>query len=458
MTAGPLPELTVAASPMQASYLQRQLWDRPYAMAPAARALRLSGSVDTDHLLAAIAEVVAAIDVLGVQPRDTGGSLVMLRADRAPTIRLARLSGPDRDERCAALLRDDRDRIADPRAGEPVRFHVIDLGGETVLGLVAHPLVLDLHSVYLVLGAVLLAYFGRFRPGQQPPFATVADLRPVADAAIPSRISWWERRLARWHRARDPLPVAAPAGARGESLELAVDADRWARLTGIAGHGGNSAGLAVIALLAWWLRSGGPRPPVFGAVLDLRDYLGLGPVIGPLTDRVAFEVDLDGYDGMSFRDLLHRAHAGLLDAAVHYLPYGDVVALAQARGLVRPPRIAALWDVAVDYCRLPPASANTRGERTLAERGLSIELFREASLARVARAIDPSWWDGTALDVHLAERGTGMALVANVNPPTMSPSEVTGMLGTLDTMIDIVAADPDVAVRDLPDRTGGKPA
>src|SRR6202035_1811158 len=155
------------------------------------------------------------------------------------------------------------------------------------------------------------------------------------------------------------------------------------------------------------------RPSVFASTLDLREYRGLGPVIGPLTDRVVFQVDLDGYARMTFRDLVRRAHAGVLDAVIHYVPYRDLVTGGAADGQVRPAGPARLWDIAVHYCRLPPASAHTRGEPTLAGRGLSIELFRESALPRAGLAMPAGTGDGTCAEIHIAESGPGMALVVN---------------------------------------------
>lgn len=418
----------------ETSPLQRHLW-QVGGVAAQVRGLRITGELDRDRLTAAITKVAGQMEILAAGIRLDDGVPVMVPIADGPSVRRTSLDDPAdlHHERCVALLREDRDGMSD--GGAPlVRFHVVELDDrETVLGLVAHPVLLDLHAIYLVLGAVMLDYFGRFRTEAYPPFAELAATDPVPTAAARCcRSQWWLRRLHRW-RAGTPA-VVARAG-RTESVDLVLGEDRWRRLHELGGSGGNTGSLAVIALLAWWLRTraGTSRPLVFGSTLDLRDYLGLGPVVGPLTDRVVFEVDLDGFTGLSFRDLLLRSHAGLLDSVVHYLPYHEIAAHGAA----------AVWHIAVNYCRLPPASAYTRGEADLASRGLSIELFAESALARSGLPAEAH------TDLHVAESVDGMALVANFDATATDPDVVSGMLREFDHAIDRVLADPRTAVGDL---------
>jgi hypothetical protein len=227
-------------------------------------------------------------------------------------------------------------------------------------------------------------------------------------------------------------------------MDLRLPMDRWARLADATGGSGNAGALAVVSLLTMWLRSAEPdrRAPVFSGTLDLRDYGGLGPVIGPLTDRIVFAVETEGFDEMTFSDLALRAHAGLLDSVVHYLPYDDVVALAGARALIDPRYPAQSWDIDVHYCRSPPASANTRGEETLASHGLSIELFRESALAGHGSSAPPGPDDGTVMQVQVAESEAAMALVVNFDDAMLTPTEVGSMLKRLDVLAARVEANP----------------
>jgi len=452
--------MTATGAPprLAATPLQRYLWqlDRDGGrVASAVRGLRLTGTVDTDRLVAAIGEVSAAFEVL----RRNGAEPSLARAQAAGG------SQPDRDADCVARLHADRARPVDLGRDPLVRFHLVHSGpDQAVLALAGHPLAVDVRSIYLLLGAVMQAYFGRFRTDQYPSFGAVAGLDPVgAESIRRSRAAWWSARLERWYRATGaaarsteshptrtdpagPEPAADPV-----TVELPLPAERWDRVSA-GGQAGNAASLAAIALVAWWLRTRSrepSRPPVFGSTLDLRDYLGLGPVVGPLTDGVPFEIDLTGFDRMTFRDLVRRAHAGLLDAVVHYLPYPDLIALGIRGGALTPPRVAALWDIGVNYCRLPPASAYTRGEQTLARRGLSIELFREAALARADQAVPDAGRAGVRMDLHVAESGADTALVVTFDPTHFDRDDVRRMLYDIDGVIDLVSADPDRAVTTL---------
>lgn len=419
------------------SVVQRWLWSRRAAGFPERAqvgAVRLTGELDTDRLHRALGEVVAAMPILRAGFTTAGGEPAMVQDGPYPAVIHAGIDGSDR--RCLAALRRDRDRVPDPLRDPLVRFHLFRCTpDEHVLGLVADPLVLDLRSVYLVLGALLQAYVGRLRADHYPPFGD-----PLATAKVAAgRRSWWSSRLTAWQDGRSPAPAATPPGTGPRTAEVRIAPARWHRLTGILERTGNPGWLAVIAMLTWWrrTRAGGGHPVVFAGTFDLRDYLGLGPVAGPLTDRLAFEVDLDGFDRLTFQELVRRVHAGVLDAVLHYLPYGEVVALGQALAAPPPPRSDRPWDLAVNYCRLPPASTYTRGEQTLARQGLSIELFRESDLAAGGTISAP-------VDVQLAESGTSMAMVVNFEPSIVEPKVVAGMLSDVETLVDRVTDDPAV--------------
>jgi hypothetical protein len=422
---------TVPARLRQLSAVQRHLWTGWAQGAPArapVAALRLCGDLDEQRLVTAVAQTHETIEILRAGFAVEAGVPVMIASARSPAV--IRHSVEDADEWCVRILREDGDRRPDPTIEPLVRFHILRRApDEIVLGLVADPLVLDLRSVYLVLGAVMQAYVGRLRTGQ---YASLGA-REVAPTGTPARQRWWLRRLRAWG---SHVPSAAP-GRQASTQLLRLDAQRWAGLTDVADNTGNSGWLAVIAMLTWWLRDriDPARPVVFTSTLDLRDYLGLGPIVGPLTDRIVFEVELDGMHDMTFRDLVRRTHAGLLDAVVHYMPYSELVALGSATGLTPPPRPGVPWDLTVHYCRLPPASSYTRGEASLAREGLSIELFRESELGAGGMIAGP-------MEVQVAESGTGMAIVCNYDPAVIPHPQVTDLIVRMQTLVDRVAASP----------------
>ncbi|MEU7137784.1 condensation domain-containing protein [Streptomyces sp. NPDC046261] len=441
--------MTGPGQALPASFLQRGLWPLARGAAPAevthVRALRMTGQIDVERLTAAVRQVGEALPALRVDLMD--GEEPRLRVLPRPpeplTVDLRGAAGAGRDAVCVALLRADRDRpAADDR--HRARFHLVRLtDDEIVLALTAHGLVLDAPSLYALLGAVCQAYTGRFRAGQHRDGTTLPGLDPVTERARASRRRWWTRRLTALPG--DPEKTAGPVGAgrATRTHRLRIPARRWHALTALGGPLAGNGQLAVMALAAWCLRPPGrAAATAFSTVVDLRDHLELGSLVGPFTDRLAFTVDLGG-PALSFRDVLLRTQAGFLDAVVHYLPYAEVVELGVEAGRITPPRTAAHWDVALHFCRNPPTSAATRGERTLAERGLSIELFREADLLGASTTVPAGRWDGTVLDLSLGELAEDTVLVLDADLNHTHHGTAQHVLARMDQALRAAVTDPD---------------
>lgn len=411
---------------LRTSHLQQHLWQSGTRRCEV-RALRLTGDVETGRLEAAIRTVAKGLPLLTAGLREEDGELSMVQERSVPLVvksSALRLG----DDRAVEILSRDRDAGADPQEGSLVRFHIVETAQqERVLGLVAHPCMLDLHSIYLVLGAVMLAYVGRFRTDQYPPLADVIDCVPVTDATVlRSHARWWSRRLADWS---GRVPSAEPTGAPPLRREFFIDHERWRCMNALGGTGGNTGSLAVMGLLARWVRERQGGSALFGSTLDLRDYLGLGSVIGPLTDRILFEVNLDGL-GSDLSEAIPRCHAALLDSVIHHLPYRDIDRMG----------VAGSRPISVNYCRTPPASSFTRDEETLGHQGLSIELFCESRLVGGAPL------DEGGMEVHIAESGPDMAVVIDVDPGVFSPVDVDGLLRDIGQALDELNTDSDTTV------------
>lgn len=441
-----------------AGVLQRDLWARLAVegalRAPASqtRALRLTGAVDTERLLVAVGEVVAATEILSAVVDQRDGVPVMAPGACPPQVRVHDAAGVCPAERATdaqQLLRAERDRPVDPAAGPLVRFDVVRLGdGDTVLAATGHALVCDLHSLYTVLGAVMVAYFGRFRPADHPPFARTARDVPRQDpAALEPRRRWWRERLGAAGPAPvSRLPAALPrqdASVRGAPAATAarvrtgahVGGRDWQGLTALSRPVGGNSWLAVMALAAhWWLRALGPLPPL-GCMLDVRQVAAIGEVVGPLSDRVVFFPELDAQGTVTLERLLLRMHAGLLDAVVHHLPYGALRALAREHAAGADPLEGQLF---AHYCPVPRSSDTTRGEATLARRGMSIELFADAALA--GRGPGHGGWEQVAWDLAVAEDGAGVALT--LDRPAAGATSLDGLPEWLAGAVAAVVADP----------------
>lgn len=439
-----------------ASIVQDSLWSWLRNAAPGSanqvRALRLRGTVDEARLVAAIEQVSRALSALRLTARDSGAGLTVADcAQLPPVMRVCLQPGDASEAGCVAVLRADRNRPFDLGAGPLVRFHVITVRqGDVVFGIVGHQIALDLRSLYAVLGMVLQAYFGRFRAPSEPVPGS-AGISPLGPAAIRRRTDWWRRRLAGW-TGDAGAPGTAPVGRATESIELRIAGPHWHRLAELTQPYGGNSSLAVVSLVAWWLRASNPcgRPPRFGSMLDLRDVFGLGPLLGPLSDRIIFAVELDGRRPLSFRELLLRTHAGLLDTVIHYLPYDVLLQLGAGLGRVTAPRTARFWDFFVHYCRAPLSSAYTRNEDTLLQRGLSVELFAESVLVPDRSAVPDTRWEGVNYDLYIAETGDDMTLVLDYNREATSRAEMARMFDAIDGVIEQVVAAPAAPLPVLP--------
>ena len=432
MTAG----FPAAGTTLRPNYIQRGLWPWHRATAPgdrcAVRAVRFSGEVRVDRLRAAIGEVHRALPAAGLDIFELGdGPALRRRAEPDVAEHDLRPVDADRREHAAvALLRAER---ANPHAAG-TRFRLIRTGDdEVVLGLAADSLILDDRSLYLVLGAVLQAYQDRFRPDAYCDFTRMADFAPVGPAALARRREWW----AAWLRALEPPAPGRPAGRSAQTVRLEISGPAWRALASSGGTQRGNGSLGIAALVAYWLGAArGQAAPVLASVLDLRDYNELGRVVGPLTDRVAFRVELP-HGAAGYRQVFRKAQAGILSSTAHYLPYGELVGLGASLEVLDPARPAIAWDVAVHLCADPPTKGRSRG----AEQGIQVELFREAELLGAVVGEADHDRDGTDADLRLGARDGGMSLIIDANRLRTGPLSPGALADGLSTLIEAAAAD-----------------
>ncbi|MFJ9442575.1 hypothetical protein ACIRRH_11965 [Kitasatospora sp. NPDC101235] len=400
------------------------------------RALLLTGRVQVPRLVDAVHRVVDHHAVLRARLSDDDGTLRLSTAEAPVPVAVWEADRAD----CARALREAVTAARDPRHDPPVTFDIVRIApDQLVLAMTGHFLAADLGSIYATLGAALRAYFGRHRPDAGPP--QPPPLGPVT----PARTAWWTRRLTAWQREATLASAAgapAPAGRRTAVQVQPVAGAAWHRLAERAAAAGCGAELAVVALLASWRATVAPDTgtAVFAAWADLRHTHGGEGVVGPLSDQIAFGVDLEGHAGMTFTDLLHRTHAGLLDTMVRHVPYDELRRLHRTIHPGAPPP----WDLRVHFCRIPPRSSLTRDERTLAELGLSVELFDESELLAVPPPAAGGAWDGVNADLFLTEHGRDdVALTLHYNETALDEHTIGLMLRAISDMINHVGETPD---------------
>jgi hypothetical protein len=422
--------------------LQRAMWrdfDDP-SRDSGLRALHVTGSVAERRLVAAIGVIREHMPLLTANPVQIGRELRLATSTPRPVPPMWDLRGEaDPSAACVALLLAERDRPIDLARDELTRFRIARLADdEYVLAVIAHRFVLDERSLYGVLAVVWYAYFDRFRPADHPDFTEVAHAHGglLADTTG-TRQQWWSRELSRLAAA--PEHETGPLATR----RIRLPYRRWAALTAHDGMLAADSSLATAALVAWCLHGQG-RPDGLGfrTSLDLRVIGGFGSVMGPFTDLLPFRVDLAGLARPSFRDVMLRAHSGVLDSVVHYLPYPSVVDIGVRSGALRPPRTARRWDVALHICQDGPRSAHTRGDASLAELGLSIELFREADLLGAVEGAG-GHADGVTLDVHVGELGDDMAIIFDYDTSAFADSDIERLADDLAVAVSCAADDPE---------------
>ncbi|WP_229402857.1 hypothetical protein [Micromonospora okii] len=382
--------------------------------------------VAVSNVRAAVGEVHAAMPVLRVE-LDTSAEPPMLRRRddlRMTTHDLRHLRPDDAVRQAVTLLVAARD------SATGTHVHVLSLpDGRTVLALAAHQAVLDERSLYLVLGAVVEACRGRFRPAVHPTLPELLAVDPLPATGWHARRAWW----ARW---LDGIPTrSAPLPERtGERRRLLLPAAQLDALGAAGGMLGDHVALGVAALVVRLL----DRPPRAGVstVLDLRDYLGLGTVVGALTDRIVFRVDA-APPHPSFQQLARAAQVGLLRSVTHYLPYGELVELATRDGHVTLGRTAEPWDLHVHLCRNPSGVRRTRGTEPL---GVDAAHFAETELLAIGGAAAGLAWDGTNVDLHLGDENGAMSVTVDVN--SRCGRSVDDLVDRLTRTLAVAAADP----------------
>lgn len=396
------------------------------------RALLVNGRIDVALLVEAIHTVVEDHPVLRSRLSDADGVL-RLHDPCLPVTVVVRAADP---AECARTLRERAGAAHDPRHDPLVRFDVVRLApDQLVLAMTAHLLAADLGSLYGTLGAVLRAYAGRYRPDR-------SSSPPQIPPASTSREAWWSQRLATWQRAGTltaALGRPDPVGRTTTTQVQTVDGSAWQRLADRAEAAGGSADLAVVALLAAWraARSAHRGTAVFAAWTDLRPTHGGHRLIGPISDQIAFAVDLEGHADLTFDEMLRRTRAGLLDTMVRYIPYDDLRRLHRLHHPGAPPP----WDLRVHFCRFRPRSAFTRGEESLAALGLSVELFRESELLVAPPLSGPATWDGVSADLFVTEHGTeDVALTLQHDVEAVDATTASLILRSISDMIGVVAA------------------
>ncbi|MFE3262527.1 amino acid adenylation domain-containing protein, partial [Nocardia sp. NPDC059229] len=449
------------------SLAQQRMWflnrfDTASAVNNIPLAVRLTGDLDVDALLAAVGDVLERHEVLRtVYPENTEGRgvQVILPADqvRLDSAANAGIHGGGTGLAPVEVAEADlRERIAelvltgfDVTAAAPVRaglFRVSDAGQPThVLVFVVHHISGDGWSVRPLARDVMVAYAARATgeaphwaplPVQYADFAlwqreTLGD-EDDADSLIAQQVSYWSSELAGLPDQIDlpsDRPRPAVASNAGGVHEFSIDADLLAGLNGLAREHGASLFMVVHAAFAALLaRLSGGDDIAIGTAVAGRGEQVLDDAIGMFVNTLVLRTAVDS--GEKFAELLARTKDTDLAAFGHAdLPFERLVEILNpARSQARHP----LFQVMLSF-------QNT-GAATFALPGLEV--------AGVPLDVVTAKFD---LHLNLTEQTNGDGMTAEFAYATdmFDPATIAAFGERLVRLLSAVVAEPTALVGDI---------
>ncbi|MEE1764997.1 non-ribosomal peptide synthetase [Streptomyces sp. SP18BB07] len=284
-------------------------------------AIRLTGTLDTDALAGALADLVARHEALRtVYPEDADGPhQVVLPPETPYTTEFVRDAAPD--------LAADAARPFDLTCDVPLRTTLYETGPDThVLLFVVHHIAADGASLRPLAEDITTGYrtrTGADTPGfpeltvQYPDFAIWQ--RETLAADLPRQIEYWKQHL-------DGLPpeVSFPgdrprpavATHRGDHVEFPVAPELYRRMLDLAGRTRTTPFMVLQAAVSLLLTrlGAGEDIPLGGVIADRPDSV-LDDVVGVFINTLVYRMDTSG--DPSFEELLVRVRETGLAAYAH---------------------------------------------------------------------------------------------------------------------------------------------
>ncbi|UUU27828.1 non-ribosomal peptide synthetase [Streptomyces sp. DSM 40750] len=403
---------------------------------------RLRGELDLDALRAALHDVTDRHEALRTRFLEENGEpyqWIVPPGQAEPEFQVTDVTEDELAARIAAAQR----RPFDLSAELPVRSEVLRLGaGDHVVALMLHHITTDEWSDRPFLGDLTTAYRARVE-GRAPEWAPLpvqyADYTLWQDTLL-GQVG--EAQLGHWTEALRELPEELslpldrprpdePTG-RGGKVRLDLTGDTGRALRGLSGATNTSMFMlfqAATAALLHRLGAGDDIP--LGAPIAGRTDDALDDLVGFFVNTLVLRTDLSGGDGwLTFRQLLSRVRESALEAFENQdLPFDHVVEA------VNPPRVAGrnpLFQVMLGYHYRPDGDPDVLGMPTewfdmdtgMAKFDLHFTFVDEAGRDRLTLLLE------YALDLYDEETARRLA-------------------GRLVRLLEQVAAEPDIPVRDL---------
>ncbi len=441
-----LPPLRRAPRSSPLSSAQLRMWDAAELDATRPRwhvvvPFAIRGPLDPDLLRASIAEVVARHEILRTTFTERDGQPVALvHSEMTVALTCRDLRGEDDPEGAVdAATAAELQAPFDLRAGPLLRFALLRVGEqEHRLLRVSHHLVHDALSWRTFFGELTRAYAAR-REGRPSP------LGPEPELQYTDFVHWerewltpesdrWRAELAYWHRCLGPpLPPLALPFARSEPVGdgptgpgvlrwgLAPgDSDALDRLGRQVGATYFMTRLAAFAALL--ALEGDSEDLVIGTPISTRIRAELQDMIGPFLNFVVLRMRFTG--APTFRGWVGEVRRTVIDAGAHAtVPWERLMPELRERG-VTIPRVAT---------------------RFVAWSALSPMRFADLELEPLPRECDEPW--GFRLGVNRAFEADRCWV--EFDPREHDRDAVRAFLDRLQTLIAVVAAEPDRPLRDL---------
>lgn len=362
---------TVTARPERPplSYAQEGLWYLSLLQGPAPTynvpvSVRLTGTVDTEALRAALGDVVARHEALRTVFPEVKGvpyQKVLPPHEARPELRTVTCAGEDLRTALAEAAQDVFDIMSEP----PVRATLFTDAArptEHTLLILLHHIVGDGWSVGPLTRDLADAYTARLAgsaPEASPLPVQYADFglwqREALGAEqdpgslLASRSAYWRRALAGLPEVLDlPLdrPRPAVASHRGASVDITLDPAFCEDLKKLAQETGTTVFMILQAALAATLTASGAGEDIpIGAPVSGRTEPAVEELVGYFVNMLVLRTDTSGNPG--FRTLLERVRTASLEAYAHQdIPFDRLVGALNPR---RSPAHHPLFQVSLAY-------------------------------------------------------------------------------------------------------------
>ncbi|HEY0136714.1 MAG TPA: amino acid adenylation domain-containing protein, partial [Nannocystis sp.] len=310
---------------------------------------RVRGPFAPAQLESAVRAVVARHEVLRARFIEVDGEARRITSpDDSFELRTVELPGASADDLLGYLAAEVA-RPFDLRSAPPIRAGVLRIAADDhVLWLNLHHIVTDGRSTAILLREVSAVYEALCAgeapalPGPPLAHAEVVALQRAALASEAPRLERWKQRLAGVSRLELPVDGPCPGAPtwRGGQVGFAVSGELFDRLRSLARRRGATPSMAILAVIAAWLRRvTGQDDRVIALIAAARGRSALENVVGFLVDTLPIRVELAGEAG--FGALLEHVRARALEAQDgEHVPLERVVkALALPRDAGRDPLI-----------------------------------------------------------------------------------------------------------------------